>query len=76
MDRFLAAAAEFGDPVSLIARLVRSEPLTNEGLVHKKANRVSFEFDTIDARMTAEEALATIEDGVDRSRLAVVKVLI
>lgn len=75
MGSFLAAAAESGDPVSLIARLVRSEPLTKEGLVRKKANRVSFEFDTIDARMTAEEALATIEDGVDRSRLALLKIL-
>lgn len=75
MGSFVAATAEFGDPVSLIARLVRSEPLINEGLVRKKANRVSYEFDAIDARMTVEEALATIEGGTDRSRLAVVKVL-
>ena len=75
MGSFLVAAAELGDPVSLIARLVRSEPLINEGLVRKKANRISFEFDTIDARMTAEEALATIADKADRSRLALLKVL-
>ncbi|ASJ60584.1 hypothetical protein SMB554_16140 [Sinorhizobium meliloti] len=62
-------------PVSLVARLVRSEALINEQLVLPAANRVSFEFDTIDARMTAEEALATIADKGQRTRLAVLKVL-
>lgn len=62
-------------PVSLVARLVRSEALINEQLVLPAANRVSFEFDTIDARMTAEEALATIADKGQRARLAVLKVL-
>jgi beta-lactamase superfamily II metal-dependent hydrolase len=62
-------------PVTLIARLVRAEALINEDLVLKKANRVSFEFDTVDARMSADEALDTIEDKGDRSRLAVLKVL-
>ncbi|MGH0212297.1 metallo-hydrolase/oxidoreductase [Sinorhizobium meliloti] len=75
MGSFLAAGAEFGDPISLIARLVRSEPLINERLVRKKANRVSFEFDTIDARMTADEARDTIAGKADRSRLALLKVL-
>ncbi|NVD37650.1 metallo-hydrolase/oxidoreductase [Ensifer sp. HO-A22] len=40
-----------------------------------KANRVAFEFDSIDARMSAEDALATIADRADRSRLAVLKLL-
>ncbi|WP_414815588.1 metallo-hydrolase/oxidoreductase [Rhizobium sp. IY2] len=75
MGSFLTSAVESEEPVSLIARLVRSEPLINEKLVRTKANRVSFEFDTIDARMSADEALATIADKADRSRLAVLKVL-
>lgn len=75
MGNFLAAAVETREPVSLIARLVRSEPLINEQLVLPAANRVSFEFDALDARMTAEEALATISDRADRSRLALLKVL-
>ncbi|RWY64945.1 hypothetical protein EHI46_32185 [Rhizobium leguminosarum] len=62
-------------PVSLIARLVRSEAITNDDLVLPKANRVAFEFDSIDARMSADEALATIADRADRSRLAVLKIL-
>jgi competence protein ComEC len=62
-------------PVTLIARLVRAEALINEDLILKKANRVSFEFDTIDARMSADEALETMKDKRDRSRLAVLKVL-
>ncbi|WP_313199632.1 hypothetical protein [Rhizobium sp.] len=75
MGSFLAAAVETRDPVVLIARLTRSEPLINERLVLPAANRVSFEFDTIDARMTAEEARATILGEADRSRLALLKVL-
>ncbi len=75
MGSFLAARAEFGDPISLIARLVRAEALINEDLRLKKANRVSFEFDAIDARMSADEAINTIEDKGDRSRLALLKVL-
>lgn len=75
MGNFLAAAAETREPVSLIARLVRSESLINEQLVLPAANRVSFEFDSIDARLTAEDALATIIDRADRSRLALLKVL-
>ncbi|ACP23939.1 hypothetical protein NGR_c01360 [Sinorhizobium fredii NGR234] len=62
-------------PITLIARLVRSEALTNDDLVLQKANRVAFEFDAIDARMSADEALATIADRADRSRLAVLKIL-
>ncbi len=62
-------------PVTLIARLVRAEALINEDLVLKNANRVSFEFDAIDARMSADEALETIEDKRDRSRLVVLKLL-
>ncbi|MBY5891356.1 metallo-hydrolase/oxidoreductase [Rhizobium leguminosarum bv. trifolii] len=62
-------------PISLIARLVRSEALTNDDLVLPNANRVAFEFDSIDARMSADEALATIADRADRSRLAVLKIL-
>jgi beta-lactamase superfamily II metal-dependent hydrolase len=75
MGNFLGAAIETREPVSLIARLVRSEPLINEQLVLPAANRASFEFDAIDARMSADEALATIADRADQSRLAVLKVL-
>ncbi|MGO4621311.1 metallo-hydrolase/oxidoreductase [Ensifer sp. 2TAB8] len=63
------------EPITLIARLVRSEALTNDDLVLQKANRVAFEFDSIDARMSADEALATIADRADRSRLVVLKIL-
>lgn len=62
-------------PVRLIARLVRSEALVNDELVLPKANRVAFEFDCLDARLSAEEALATIDDRGERSRLAVLKIL-
>lgn len=62
-------------PVRLIARLVRSEAVINNDLVLHNANRVSFEFDCIDARLATEEALATIEDRGDRSRLVVLKIL-
>lgn len=62
-------------PIRLIARLVRSEALINEELVLPNANRVAFEFDSIDARMSADEALATIADRADRSRIAVLKLL-
>lgn len=62
-------------PVALIARLVRAEALINEDLVLEKANRVSFEFDTIDARMSPDDAVGTIYDKRDRSRLALLKVL-
>lgn len=75
MVNFLAASVEAREPVRLIGRLVRSEPLVNEELVLPAANRVSFEFDAIDARMSAAEALATIADRADRSRLALLKVL-
>ena len=62
-------------PISLIARLVRSEALTNEDLALPRANRVSFEFDAIDAKLDDEAAISTIADKADRSRLAVLKVL-
>lgn len=62
-------------PVALIARLVRAEALINEDLVLEKANRVSFEFDTIDARMSPDDAVGTIYDKRDRSRLALLKIL-
>lgn len=75
MGNFLAAAIETREPVTLIGRLVRSEPRVNEQLVLPAANRVSFEFDAIDARMSVDEAQATIADRADRSRLALLKVL-
>lgn len=62
-------------PVRLIARLVRVEPLINEELVVPKANRVSFEFDTIDATLRDDEASATILSAGDISRLALLKIL-
>ncbi len=70
MPSFLAEG-----PVHLIARLVRSEALINDDLVLPKANRVGFEFDCIDGRISAEEALAIIADRGDRSRLVVLKIL-
>lgn len=75
MGNFLAAAVGTREPVTLIARLVRSEPLVNEQLVLPAANRVSFEFDAIDARLSAAESQATIGGRADRSRLALLKVL-
>ena len=62
-------------PVNLIARLVRSEALINEQLVVPAANRVSFEFDAIDANLGADQALAAIAGKDERSRLAVLKIL-
>lgn len=62
-------------PVGLIARLVSSEALINERLALPKANRVAFEFDCIDARLSVDEALETISDRADRTRLAVLKIL-
>jgi beta-lactamase superfamily II metal-dependent hydrolase len=62
-------------PIKLIARLVRMEPLINEDLVREKANRVSFEFDAIDARLSTDDALDTISGEGDRSRLVLVKIL-
>lgn len=62
-------------PVNLIGRLVRSEALNNEQLIVPAANRVSFEFDAIDARLEIDQALATIVGKAERSRLAVLKVL-
>lgn len=62
-------------PVRLIARLVRSESLVNDELVLPKANRVAFEFDCIDAKLSADGALAAVSDRGDQSRLALLKIL-
>jgi beta-lactamase superfamily II metal-dependent hydrolase len=62
-------------PTKLIARLCRVEAIVNDGLANVNANRVSFEFDTIDAEVPPENALAMIDGNADPSRLFLLKIL-
>lgn len=70
------SSALSGDwPTKLIARLCRVEAIINDGLVNANANRVGFEFDTIDAELPIDNALATIDGKADPSRLFLLKIL-
>ena len=75
MDSFLEADIKHKDSVRLIGRLVATERVINENLRLPKANRVSFEFDAINARLAPDDALAAIEGRGDPSQIALVKIL-
>lgn len=62
-------------PTKLIARLCRVESIINDGLVNPNANRVSFEFDTVDAEIPRDDAIAMIDGAADPSGLFLLKVL-
>lgn len=62
-------------PVRLIGRLGRVERLNNEQLVVKRANRVGFEFDAVNARAPIASSLAAIEARGAGEDLALLKVL-
>lgn len=62
-------------PIRLVGRLGRVERVNNEDLVLKRANRVGFEFDAVDARAPLDGILQALAGEGEGGPLALLKVL-